>query len=95
MKHKDKLDLAPDGIVPGVNVPIPLDKLFREGQFLKVKSKNITSEGASVRVESVEYSGNVDYVTKRVACIIEYSGRRRTFTDIDLFTKDVEILERG
>lgn len=95
MKHKDKLDLAPMGIVPGVNKPIPLDKLFREGQFLAVKFKNAPSEGFSNRLESIVVTGNVDYVTEHVVGLLTYEKRRYTFSDTDIYTRDVEILERG
>jgi len=94
-KHKEKHNIVPLGAVEGYTKPMPLNKQFHEGEFLKVKSKNVTSEGASIRTEFVEYSGVVDYVTDRVVCIIVYGGRRRTFNDVDLYTGDVEILERS
>ena len=94
-KHKDKHDPPQMGTVDGLTRPARLDKQFKEGQFLAVKFKNAPSEGFSNRLESIVVTGNVDYVTEHVVGLLTYEKRRYTFSDTDIYTKDVEVLERG
>jgi hypothetical protein len=83
------------GPTEGILKPIPADKQFTEGEFLRIQFRNCRSEDVNIRRKTFEVAGIVDYVTKHVVGLRTYGGRLHTFTNTDLFTRDVIVLERG
>lgn len=74
--------------------PTPLNKLFRVGQEISYSGVVYTRRSTDNRkYPSFIIKGRVEYVTAYVAGVREPSGQLHTFTDVDIYTGSVKILD--
>ena len=74
--------------------PTPLNKLFRVGQEVVYSGVVYTRKATDNRkYPSFIIKGRVEYVTPHIVGVRESSGQLHTFTDVDIYTGSVKILD--
>ena len=74
--------------------PTPLNKLFRVGQEISYSGVVYTRRSTDNRkYPSFIITGRVEYVTAHIVGVREPSGQLHTFTDVDIYTGAVKVLD--